>query len=155
MIVKLKISYLIHHLFCVLRISSLCIRYLYYLGPKYLLQKCRGHLLTYSGHIWQVPSWGTQLPCAGSTGVRAREHNPLHCPFLPELVFAAADHDEHQQCVQALVEDGASHLGPTSLCGPSISSWVGNFLPILLIVKNKTSKAEAITGCQIFGQELC
>lgn len=154
MIVKLKISYLIHHLFCVFRISSLHIRYLYYLGPKCLLQKCRGLLLTYSGHIWQAPSWGIQLLYAGSTGARAREHNSLHCPFLPVLVFTAADH-EHHKCVQALVADGSSHLCPTSLPCPVIPNWVVSFLPILLIVKNKTSKPEVISGCWVFGQELC
>lgn len=82
------------------------------------------------------------------------EHNSLHCPFLPVLVFAAADH-EHQECVQALMAGGSSHLRPTSLPCPFVSTWAGNFLPILLIVKKKTLKPEAITGCRVFGQELC
>lgn len=85
-----------------------------------------------------------------SQGQRAQ---PSALP-LPLLVFAAANH-EYQECMQALVADGSSHPCPTSLPGPFISTGVGNFLLILLIVKNKTSKAETITGCQVSGQELC
>lgn len=45
----------------------------------------------------------------------------------------------------------SSHLHPTSLSCPFISTWVGNFLPILLIVKNKTSQPEAILDAGSLG----
>lgn len=95
MIVKLKISYLIHHLFCVFRISSLHNRYLYYLGPKCPLHKCRGLLLTYSGHIWQAPSWGTQLLCAGSTGARATLASSFPCWYLRLQIMSTRNTCRH------------------------------------------------------------